>query len=345
MKVVLIGSTVRYGWPDTFRSAFADLGHEAVIVDDEKIYKASSSLAQNRYLSHFFWRFLALSFQNKFIASVVSERPDLILFFKGFLIRPTTLRAIKKKLPKVLLFNYNPDNPFNTWHHGNSNSWIRQSIPLYDAYFIWGKFLERPITKAGAKRFVYLPCCYDQKFNRPTTVTEMEIKMFGSDIVFIGSWDEEREGWLGHLLDYDLKIWGNGWQKASAAVQAKWMRREVVGDDFAKVCGAAKMVLNFVRKQNGPSHNMKTYEIPACRGFMLATRTEEQSALLKEGIEADYFSDDKELIGKINYYLIHDGERQKIAEAGYKKIINGANTYKDRANKILEVFKDIKSGN
>ena len=48
---------------------------------------------------------------------------------------------------------------------------------------------------------------------------------------------------------------------------------------------------------------MRTFEIPACFGFALSTKTKEQQDFFKEGAEADYFSTPEELKQKIDFYL------------------------------------------
>jgi spore maturation protein CgeB len=341
VKVLIISTGVEGGWAATFERSFRELGHPTTILDDQRLYRNLSLLQRNRYFHHFFWRILALPLQKKIIGKTIKEKPDLILILKGWLIQPQTIIKIKKSLPNTLIFNYNPDNPFNSWAHGNSNSWVRKSIPLYDTYFIWGKFLQEPILKAGAKRFEYLPCGYDPKLHYPVKVSAEQKEIFGSDIAFVGTYDEERKSWLNQLLDYDLKIWGNSWEKAGKNLQKKWQKREVVGEDFSKVCNSAKILLNFLRKQNGSAHNMRTFEIPACGGFELATRTEEHVGFFKEGKEMDFFSSPGELKQKIDFYLANPELREKIAGEGHKKVMGTPSTYKDRAARIIEVYEDL----
>ncbi len=337
MIILLIGNSVKDGLANSFLRAFLELGKTVKIIDDEKLYRKNVFLANNKYFHRLFWRILVPFFQKELIEKIIVEKPDLILIFKGWFIKPKTLLKIKKELPRVRLLNFNPDNPFNTWHHGNSNNWIRKSIPLYDIYFIWGKFLIEPIKKAGAKIVEYLPFAYDGEIHYPVKVTPEEQKVYGSDIVFIGSWDDEREQWLNYLLDYDLKIWGNSWEKASKKIQKKWQGRAVVGEEFSKVCNSSKIILNLIRKQNFLAHNMRTFEVPACGGFILSNRTEEQNSFFKEKKEAEYFSTPEELKEKIDYYLKNRELRKQIAISGFNKLKNADYSYKNRAKSILEL--------
>jgi hypothetical protein len=341
MKIVLIGESVAEGWAQTFKRGFESLGHIAVIVDDREIYRSSSPLARNRYAHRLLWRLLAGLAQSKMLSAVEKENPDMIFMLKGWLWQPRTFRALKLALPKALLINYNPDSPFNTEAHGNANNWIRESIPLFDTYLIWSKELTERIKAAGAKHSYYLPCGYDPELHSPVKVSAEDSRVFGSDIAFVGSWDKEREEWMRGLLGYDLKIWGNSWEKAADDVRAKWQGRAAVIKDFSKVCDSTKIMLNFLRPQNKSSHNMKTFEIPACKGFMLAERSPEELGFFEEGKEAEYFATLSELKQKIDKYLQLPEERRRIAEAAYARLIRENNSYKDRAAQVIRWCEEL----
>jgi hypothetical protein len=60
--------------------------------------------------------------------------------------------------------------------------------------------------------------------------------------------------------------------------------------------------------------------------------------LFKEGKEIIMFKDNEELLEKINYFLKNEDERQKIANAAYKKIIKDFNLEKD----LEKIFSKIK---
>jgi spore maturation protein CgeB len=82
---------------------------------------------------------------------------------------------------------------------------------------------------------------------------------------------------------------------------------------------------------------MRSFEVPACGAFMLAERTAEHQELFREGEEVGYFSSAAEFVEKVRYYLTHDGERQRMAEAAYRKVTGGKHTYFDRLRQILEL--------
>jgi spore maturation protein CgeB len=86
---------------------------------------------------------------------------------------------------------------------------------------------------------------------------------------------------------------------------------------------------------------MRTFEVPACGGFLLSVKTEEAASFFEEDKEMAYFSTPEELKKKIDFYLKNEKIRKEIAVAGYKKLINSGYSYTDRVKKIIEVYNSL----
>lgn len=331
-NLIIVGSFLR---------AFKSIGHEVEFFPVMGFYNEKLDMFHNRYVRglvhRVFWRLLCRSLNKRFLARITEFKPNLIFIYKGWHVSPKTLVTIKKKWPKVPLFCFNPENPFSLWNFSYSNPWMLKSIPLYDVYFTWGKFMIDNIRKAGAKRIKYLPLGFDPEYNYPAEPkNEEERKKYGSDIAFIGSWDKEREEWLNHLIDFDLKIWGVGWNNANRKLKSKWQN---VGDDFPKICGAAKIVLDILRRQMQPGNSLKTFEVPACKGFLMCNWGGELYDFFEEGKEIVTFTDPEDMIKKIKFYLERDDLRKKISEAAYKRV--QSYSYMNRTKQILDVYDDF----
>lgn len=341
MKILISGSNNKYGLPISYLRAFKKLGHNVEIFVDEEFYWQDKGLIKNRYTHRLFWKIFSRKVNKEFIKKVLECKPDLILVFKGWYYSPETVKKIKFLLPYAKVLCYNQENPFNInffTQFSYSNNWVVKSIPYYDVYFTWGKFLVERILKEGkAKKVVYLPFGFDPEIHYPIEVKNSK-ENYGSDIAFIGTYSKYRENWLNYLSKYDLRIWGNDWQRANRNLQKKWQRRDIYGEEFSKVCNSSKIVLDILRPQMIPSHSMKTFEIPACKGFIMQTRGGELGEFFEEDKEAVYFSSPEELKEKIDFYLKNSELRKKIRKAGYQKLISSNNTYLDRAKRILEVF-------
>ncbi len=336
MKVVISGS-----YRHSFDRAFEKLVGQVHLFNDEALHNRMPAALRNRYVFRIFWRQIARTIQKDFINTVESVRPDLVLILKGWFYSPQMIAYLKRRFTKTAIFCFNPDNPFNTWHFGSNNVWITQSLRLYDVYFIWGRFLIDELKARGLARVEYLPFAYDPQLDYPTSVSDEERSQLGSDLVFIGNWDSEREHWLRELVDFNLGIWGNDYwlTRCSDKLLRRCYRGNAEhGEFFSKVTAASKISLNILRLQNKTSHNMRTFETPACGGFMLSERSDEAKAFFAEDKEAVYFSTPGELRSKVNYYLEHEEERKNIAQAGYNRCLCDNYTYLERVRSILDAY-------
>ena len=108
---------------------------------------------------------------------------------------------------------------------------------------------------------------------------------------------------------------------------------------MSKVCPAADVVVNFIRAEHGCAHSMKTFELPACGGFLLCTRTEEQLEFLPEDECAAYFWTQEEMIDKLRFYLAHPAARERIRLAGMERV--RPHTYVERSRQLLRIWSEI----
>lgn len=81
---------------------------------------------------------------------------------------------------------------------------------------------------------------------------------------------------------------------------------------------------------------MRTFEIAAMGGCMLAEDTEEHREILgADGECAMFFRNEREMVEKAKWLLGHPEERSRLARAAYLRITRGQNTYADRLRTML----------
>lgn len=275
--------------------------------------------------------------QNKmnqaFVEAVKEYRPALVIVLKGLGIYSETLDSLRSQLGCVLV-NFNGDDPHNPY---SSNNNILEAIPFYDCVFTWSKRLIAKLLEDGARRVEYLPFGCDHDAYEETTISTVDRVCYGSDITFIGTWDREREKCLESLADLKLGIWGPYWNRMHRkSVLAKCIRgRPVDISTMTKIYRSSKVALNLMRPQNDSSHNMKTFEIPAMGGFMLAPRTIEHMEIFEEGKEIAFYDTLKEMREKAIYYAENDKERMAMLRLARQKVISN-HTYINRMRQLID---------
>ncbi len=269
-----------------------------------------------------------------FLSQAKSFRPDLVLICKGGSILPETLAKIKQSTGAMLV-NYATDDPLNP---RVSTRDLIEAIPLYDLYACTKRTIMADVAKAGCPHVVYMPFAYKPTvhFPEPPETVE-EHRRFDSDVAFIGGCDRDRVPFFRALVkampDLKLVLYGSFWNR-SLSLRPYW-RGLALGRDFRMALGGTKIAINLVRRTNRDGHVMRSFEIPACGGFMLAERTDEHLELFSEGEEAAYFGSPEEMIDMIRYYLGHESERQRIKDAGRRKVTSGKHAYADRLIEIV----------
>lgn len=259
-------------------------------------------------------------------------RPDLVLVIGTTGIRGGTLAQIKVRVPDSLVYCIYPDSPHNL------DADRIHCLPFFDRVMTSSPAWVNAFERFGAVRVHYLPFAADPELHYPVAAPSADSSL-AHDIVFIGNWRYEREVFLEQFADFDLCVWGeNYWKhrtRPGSPLRARWGGRPLTGVDAARVCTASKILLNFMDAATWPGPNMRSFEQPACRAFVLVNRTPALIELFKEGKTIECFDSVEEARSKSSYYLAHDSARQRIADAGYRFIIEGGHTYVDRARQLL----------
>ncbi|MBI4454611.1 MAG: glycosyltransferase [Acidobacteria bacterium] len=272
---------------------------------------------------------------------ILDYKPHLVLVVKGNYLTAKTLRQIRARLG-ALMFQFHPDDFFNP---DNTSSFLRQCVSIYDCMFTPRVCNVRELKQAGARRVEHLPFGYDPEIHRRVSLDGEEKVQYGSDVAFIGDWRQARQQTLEAVAAYRLMIWGNGWRQKvhfGSPVRSRLAGRPIYCHEMAKVMGASKICLGLLNVENRDLSSGRSYEIPACGGFLLAQRTAEHLQLFAEGREIECFDETEELRAKIDHYLRHDSERLKIAAAGHKKVWEMPCSYIDRMRRVLEVFDEMR---
>ncbi len=305
-----VGSTTRQRM-----IAFEALGHRVLPVDIVPGPLAARRLTFGwRVKRRLFGDFDESRANERLLALPDTPAPDLVWIEKGLTIEPGTLRALRDKWPGATLVAFSPDDMFNP--RNQSRQW-RAGLPLYDLHVTTKSFNVDELRAAGARDVFFFEKGYSPEVHRPWPVTAESRAQFGGDVGFVGWPEGARERSMRHLARHGIpvRVWGP-WPKWKRSANLAVEGRPVWDDDYALTLSSFRINLGFLRHVNRDKHTTRSIEIPACGGFLLAERTDEHLALFREGVEAEFFGDDDELLEKTKYYLAHEDERARIAAAG-----------------------------
>ena len=248
---------------------------------------------------------------------------DILWIDKGWIIRPSTLKAIKSKVGVIVLFNN--DNPWGEHERGLWRLHLK-IVPLVHEVMTPRYSGVRPYELAGARRvsvvdFGFAP----ERHFPPSGPVKAE-----HDISFIGTALRDGGGFGRTGLHWSCK-----WQsacRAGSACSARWRRAlrgqerlfahvgpGVWGDGYRTTIWASRVSLAFITKDNWDELSHRALEITACGGCLLAERASRLEQSFREDAEAVYFSNIDEMVAKAVALLEDETRRQAIAQAGLRR--------------------------
>lgn len=250
-------------------------------------------------------------------------------------IAPLSARALDAvRALGVELLNYLTDDPWNPAHRA---SWFLEALPRYDRIFTPRRANVPDLAGAGARDVRYLPFAYAPTIHFPEPpVGVEEHRRFDADIVFAGGADRDRLAPMEALSDAGLKVavYGGYWDRARS-LRSLW-RGHADPSTLRKAVCAARVSLCLVRRANRDGHSMRTFEVPAMGGCVLAEDTAEHREIFgREGKAVLYFGSIVEMVEKARKLVDRADERDRLAGAAHKLIIGGRNTYRDRLSAMF----------
>ena len=341
MRILFLGTNWFGSCARACSAALRRMGHDVFDVDTQT-FVPQWRQRSSRALIRLIFGVARREYNEQILDSATLYKPDLVIAFKGLLVTPETLRELRQR--GIPTYNYYPDT--SAFSHRDL---IPESMGEYDHIFYTKRFWAEDVKRHGIqlRGSEYLAHGYDPELHRPLNLTEEDRHLFGSDAIFIATHTKAKEDILGELLakwpTLNLRVWGGGWTERcrTQSVKKKVIGQPLYGNAYAKAIRASKVNLAILSgvvtgASSGDLTTTRTYEIPACGGFMLHERNTELAELFREGEEVACFASAEELADKIRYYLENETERTQIARRGFERCVP-AYSYDSRAARILEV--------
>lgn len=262
---------------------------------------------------------------------------DLLWVEKATVLRAHALEGFRRLQPHASLAYFSEDDM--VLRH-NGSFWFRGALPLYDLVVTTKlrNLVDGELSGMGAQRVVYEPKTFHPTFHRPVEVTDRDRARFGSDLLFVGTYEAERAASCLALAraGFDVRIFGHGWERFGGRHEQLFVeRRAIGGEDYVAALCASKIALGFLRKASRDEHTDRSVEIPACGAFMLAERSTEHLGLFRDHREAVYFGDDDELVAHARRYLADDAGRERIAAAGRRRCLDSGYDHAGACRRML----------
>lgn len=207
-------------------------------------------------------------------------------------------------------------------------------LDLFDSIITNDPVHAQAWLKLGAKSAYALPySAIDPSYHRRLSLSPQDLSL-GSQVTFVGTLFPDRQKALRRLTDFDLKIYGDlpPGSHLHPALKSHYFGT-AYGQLMVKIFNASKIVLNFVPPHMPTGGNLRTFEIPGCGAFQLASRC--HPAWFKSGEEIVLFTSLSHLRHQIAYYLDHQQQRQAIASAGHART-HRDHTYANRFTHLLK---------
>ncbi|GJQ60336.1 MAG: hypothetical protein SCALA701_31370 [Candidatus Scalindua sp.] len=275
------------------------------------------------------------------LRKVRNFKPDILLVNWGGTFYPETISEIGERY-NVTTINWLIDFPGG---RGVLDTALKV-VPSYDFYFAQSTDALEVHEKYGNRGGMWLNAACYPAIHKPLTLTESEEEHYGCDICFVGSKYPERVALFETLTDFDLGIWGPGWEnlKSNSPLTKHIRGGSVTSDIWVKIYNASKIVINYMGCYGSDFDEARVYqasprvfETLATGSFQIVDAKKDVLTLFRSGEHLVCFQKIAEVKDLVEYYLTHHQEREEIAQKGYREVV-GKHTYVHRVEELLKAI-------
>jgi len=274
------------------------------------------------------------------VQTAVHFRPDFIYLGKSESIRGAAIREIKEKTSACVVHFYGDFRP-------TPQPWVVDIGQYADCTLFQhkDKDLIQKYYDMGVRHIGFWPIGTDPDVFYPRGGDKLY------DVVFMANNSSDYEevtgqGYAGRreliaaiaAKGLQLHLFGRGWEYLSN-VPTVHLHPFVNDDEFAEACSAAKISLGYNTNRvymytswRRPVNSM------ACGAFHLTRYFPGLETVFENGKHLVWFNSIPEAVELIEYYLVHDEERERIAEAGRQEVL-ARHTWDARIGEVLQYMR------
>lgn len=329
MKIALVGA---FGGINVAGSLYRAARSQALEVVTVDVEGADSSNRLLRSLSHRFDKRRAhmRSFSKEVVDICWREQPDLLIATGTAPLTGADLLKLRRS--GVLTANYSTDDPWNASH---KSRWHLEALQCYDFIFTTRKANIADFAALGCKSVHYMPFAYDPQFisSHPSPAPRDAF-----DVLFVGGADRDRAKFMREYLCYGPgpTLVGGYWHRYSGL--ASYAKGIMDPAEISALTKSARVNVCLVRRANRDGHVMRTFEIAAIGGCMLAEDTAEHRDIFGcDGECVRYFRTPKELAAAARDLIADERERARLSRRVQELVLSGRHSYEDRLLDMISI--------
>jgi spore maturation protein CgeB len=264
VKLALLGTMGGTHVGGSLARGAVKLGIQSILFDAEQVAAAP------RLLRSLYWhlgdrRPLHLNrFSNELAEACARAKPEILIATGMAPLTQSALRALRQL--GIVSVNYSTDDPWNPTMRSN---WHLRALPFYDFVFSPRRSNLDDFRRLGCAKVHYLSFGYDEALFSGVVYSDFH----AHDVLFVGGADPDRVSFMTEFMRYGppVAVVGGYWERFPA------FRAHALGikppEIIRALTVAAKVNLCLVRRANRDGHVMRSFEIAAAGGCMLAEDT------------------------------------------------------------------------
>ncbi len=279
------------------------LGHDVQRFSYRNIMMQCSPFPSKRLAQ----RFVKKSVDRLLIDQLKRYHPDIIFVLSMKYLDTETLRSVHDVAPGAVVVGRDED-PFPDKNPARLA--IAQEIDIVITTSA-GRFLQT-YKDAGVPRCAFIPNVCDPDIQYRYDVEEK----WKTDIIFTGKPEHTRLDRNNERYSLVQRLS----QMPNSRVYGAFGIPRVEGIDYFRAISGAKIALSInIANDVRLYHSDRLINYVACGTFTLAKRVPDSDLLFEDGVHVRYFDSADEFFELADYYLKHEGQREKIATAGMQR--------------------------
>jgi len=240
--------------------------------------------------------------------AIVNYRPDIIFMSFVRLLDAETVERMREAAPKAVFIGLDGD-PWPELHPGRIETAKKLDILIAAND---GQFLQT-YRDAGVPKCFFMPFPCDPDIDHRYDVEDK----WKTDILWTGLIRHDPKRYPAEELRYELVSRLS--QMPGCAVYGCCGRPHIGGMNYYYAISGARIGLSINADNNVRLyHSSRPTHYLSCGTFVLAKRVPDTDLLFKDGVHLRYFDTVDEFFELADWYLKHEDERKKIADAGMK---------------------------